>query len=175
MSHGSGAAVDRGAAGGAGGARGARAAASAGGELGLACAALLCGARTDEAIAAWGRNYDSALLRALGFTHPKTPCAATLFWLFRRLERAKLEAVLGAWAEQVLAATPAADGEQEGIAVDGETLRGSRKQGAPGAHLLSAVSQRLGLTLGQGAVATRPTRSPWRRRCCAGCSWRGGW
>jgi len=160
MSHGSGAAVDRGAAGGAGGARGARAAASAGGELGLACAALLCGARTDEAIAAWGRNYDSALLRALGFTHPKTPCAATLFWLFRRLERAKLEAVLGAWAEQVLAATPAADGEQEGIAVDGETLRGSRKQGAPGAHLLSAVSQRLGLTLGQGAVGDKTNEIP---------------
>jgi hypothetical protein len=128
--------------------------------LGLACAAMLCGARTYEAIAEWGRNYDSALMRALGFTHPKTPCAATLFLLFRRLDRERLEAVLGAWAEQVLAATPAADGEQEGIAVDGKTLRGSRKQGAPGAHLLSAVSHRLGLTLGQVAVGDKTNEIP---------------
>ena len=128
--------------------------------LGLACAAMLCGARTYEAIAEWGRNYDPALMRALGFTHPKTPCAATLFLLLRRLDRAKLEAVLGAWAEQVLAATPAVDGEREGIAVDGKTLRGSRKQGAPGAHLLSAVSHRLGLALRQVAVGDKTNEIP---------------
>src|SRR5438552_7905084 len=83
--------------------------------LGLACPAMLCGARTYEAIAEWGRNYDSALMRALGFTHPKRRCAATLFLLFRRLDRAKLEAALGAWAEQVLAATPAVAGSREGL------------------------------------------------------------
>jgi hypothetical protein len=127
--------------------------------LALACAAMLCGARTYEAIAEWGRNYDPALARALGFTHPKTPCAATLFLLFRRLDLTKLEAVLGAWAEQVLAASPAV-GEPEGIAVDGKTLRGSRKQGAPGAHLLSAVSHRLGLTLGQVAVDDKTNEIP---------------
>ena len=38
------------------------------------------------------------------------------------------------------------------IARDGTTLRGSRKQGAPGVHLLSALSHRLGLTLAQQAV-----------------------
>lgn len=42
--------------------------------------------------------------------------------------------------------------EREGVSVDGKCLRGSRKQGAPGTHLLSAVSQRLGLTLAQEAV-----------------------
>jgi len=120
--------------------------------LGLACAAMLCGARTYGAIADWGRTHDPALLRALGFSHRKTPCAATLFLLFRRLDRERLEAVLGAWAEQVLAATAGEAGPLEGVAVDGKTLRGSRKQGAPGAHLLSAVSHRLGLTLGQVAV-----------------------
>jgi hypothetical protein len=128
--------------------------------LGLACAAMLCGARTYSAIADWGRHSDPALARALGFTRPKTPCAATLFLLFRRLDRARLEAVLGAWAEQVLAATPAATGEPEGIAVDGKTLRGSRKQGAPGAHLLSAVSHRLGLTLSQAEVEDKSNEIP---------------
>ena len=38
------------------------------------------------------------------------------------------------------------------MALDGKTLRGSRKQGAPGVHLLAAVSHRLGLTLGQTGV-----------------------
>lgn len=38
------------------------------------------------------------------------------------------------------------------LAIDGKTLRGSRAQGMPLAHLLSAVSHRLGLTLGQVAV-----------------------
>lgn len=129
--------------------------------LGLACAAMLCGARTYEAIAEWGRNYDPALARALGFTHPKTPCAATLFLLFRRLDREQFEAVLGAWAEQVLAATAGAPAAVlEGVAVDGKTLRGSRKQGAPGAHLLSVVSHRLGLTLSQAAVDDKSNEIP---------------
>ena len=38
------------------------------------------------------------------------------------------------------------------MAVDGKTLRGSQKQGAPGTHLLSVLSHRLGRTLTQQAV-----------------------
>ena len=120
--------------------------------LGLACVAMLCGYRTYCAIAEWGRNYGGVLARALGLTHEKTPCAATLHTIFRAMDRQRLEATLGAWAEEVLAATPDGDEPGEGIAIDGKTLRGSRKQGAPGAHLLSALSHRLGLTLAQQAV-----------------------
>jgi hypothetical protein len=40
----------------------------------------------------------------------------------------------------------------EGLGLDGKTLRGSHKQGAPGAHLLSALNHRLGLTVAQTAV-----------------------
>ena len=40
----------------------------------------------------------------------------------------------------------------DAMAVDGKTLRGSKKQGALGAHVLSVVSHRLGLTLTQQAV-----------------------
>ena len=88
----------------------------------------------------------------MGFTHAQTPCAATLHTIFRSLDRQLVEAKLGAWADEVLAAAPKADAPDEGIAIDGKTLRGSRKQGAPGVHLLSAVSHRLGLTLAQQAV-----------------------
>lgn len=123
--------------------------------LALGCAAMLCGYRSYSAIAEWGRNYDRDLVRALGFTHTPTPCAATLFHVFRRLDRADLEARLGTWAEAVLRATPAPASSLEAVAVDGKALRGSQKQGAPGAHLLSAVSHRLGLTLGQTEVADK--------------------
>src|SRR6266516_107727 len=68
--------------------------------LALACAAMLCGARSYSAIAEWGRNYDPELVRALGFTHAPTPCAATFWLVLRRLDRAT---VLATWAEAVLA------------------------------------------------------------------------
>src|SRR5437868_2571378 len=115
--------------------------------LALAAAAMLCGYRSYSAIAEWGRNYGQALATALGFNNGKTPCAATLHTVFRHLDKRRFEDHLGRWAEAVLSATETADLEAE--AIDGKSLRGSQKQGAPGAHLLSAVSHRLGLTLGQ--------------------------
>jgi predicted transposase YbfD/YdcC len=123
--------------------------------LALACAAILCGYRSYGAMAEWGRNYGAALVAALGFTRSTTPCAATLHTVFKYLDVASFEAKLGAWAEQVLAALPPVTDSVEAVACDGKTLRGSRKLGAPGSHLLAAVSQRLGLMLTQCAVADK--------------------
>jgi predicted transposase YbfD/YdcC len=120
--------------------------------LSLACCAMLCGYRSYSAIAEWGYNYGTHIAQALGFTR-NTPCAATLHTVFRHVDRDTLEAKLGAWAEQVFVSLPTAPSAGEAaIALDGKTLRGSRKQGAPGVHLLSALSHRLGLTLAQQAV-----------------------
>ena len=122
--------------------------------LALACVAMLCGYRSYSAIAEWGRNHGWNLIQALGFTRQKTPCAATLHTVLGGLDRQVLETQLGGWAEGVLLATSACEEklQAEGIAIDGKTLRGSRTQGAPGAHLLSALSHRLGLTLFQKSV-----------------------
>jgi predicted transposase YbfD/YdcC len=120
--------------------------------LSLVCVAVLCGYRSYSAVAQWARIYPEELVRALGFTHPTPPCAATLCGVLRHLDRRQVEATLGAWAEEVLASLPAAPEEDEAIALDGKTLRGSRRQGALNVHLLSALSHRLGLTLGQQAV-----------------------
>jgi len=120
--------------------------------LSLACCAMLCGYRSYSAIAEWGRNYGARIAQALGFTHT-TPCAATLHTVFRHVDRDAVEAQLGAWAEGIVVSTPSAPSVGEAaVALDGKTLRGSRKQGAPGVHLLSALSHRLGLTLAQQAV-----------------------
>ena len=75
--------------------------------LSLACCAMLCGYRSYGAIAEWGHNYGPPIAKALGFTHP-TPCASTLFTLFRRLDREAFEATLGAWGDSVVAHTSAA-------------------------------------------------------------------
>jgi predicted transposase YbfD/YdcC len=121
---------------------------------------MLCGYRSYSAIADWGRCYGQKLVRALGFTRDKTPCAATLYHVLRQLDSTLVEAILGAWAERVLTALPPVPGELEAMAIDGKTLRGSRQQGAPAAHLLSVLSHRLGLTLWQQAVADKTNEIP---------------
>src|SRR5712691_1017269 len=123
--------------------------------LALACCAMLCGYRSYSAIAEWGRNYGTDIAQALGFTH-NTPCAATLHTIFRCIDREAFEAKVGAWAESVVATAPAAPEAPEiAIAVDGKTLRGSKKQGAPETHLVSVLAHRAGLTLMQEAVAAK--------------------
>jgi predicted transposase YbfD/YdcC len=118
----------------------------------LACCAMLCGARSYSAIAEWGRNYGTRIAQALGFTHG-TPCAATLHTIFRHVNRDEFEAHLSTWAESIVGSLPAAP-ETPGtaVALDGKTLRGSKKQGAPGTHLLSALAHQVGVTLAQHAV-----------------------
>ena len=126
--------------------------------LALACCAMLCGARSYSAIADWGRNYGAHIARALGFRQ-LPPCAATLHLIFRRLDCSGFEAQLGAWAEGVVASMPPGTGRppaaEPAVALDGKTLRGSRKQGAPGVHLLSALAHPVGVTRAQQAVADK--------------------
>jgi DDE_Tnp_1-associated/Transposase DDE domain len=136
--------------------------------LALACTAMLCGYQSYGAIAEWSRHYGRAWMLALGLTHPIPPCAATLHSVFRRLDRQHVEGVLGAWAESVLQATQGGEPSDVAVALDGKTLRGTQRQGVPGAHLLSAVSQQLGLTLGQVGVDAKTNEIPVAQTLLAG-------
>ena len=127
--------------------------------LALSVIAIMCGYRSYSAIAEWGRTYAPSLVQALGFTHAKTPCATTLHNLFKRLDVAKLEAVLSQWVVQTLESLPVAS-SQLAVAIDGKTLRGSAKQQAPVNHLLSVVSHQLGVTIAQKAVNTKTNDPP---------------
>ena len=61
--------------------------------LALAVIAMMSGSRSYAAIAEYGRTY-KMLRKALDFRHKKTPCAATLYNLFRRLDIDALEETL---------------------------------------------------------------------------------
>jgi hypothetical protein len=101
----------------------------------LACCAVWCGARSSSAMAAWGRHDGVRIAQALGFTHAP-PGAATLHTIFRHVHRDECEAHLGAWADEVVGSLPPGPETPEAaIALDGQTLRGSKTQGAPGIPL----------------------------------------
>ena len=102
---------------------------------------------------------EARLRQALGFPR-QPPCAATLHTVLRRVDREAGEAKRGAWAEGLLSGTPAPEVPEEGIAVDGKTLRGSQQQGAPGVPLRSALAHRLGVPLAQQAVADKTNEMP---------------
>ncbi|MBI2756619.1 MAG: ISAs1 family transposase [Chloroflexi bacterium] len=103
-----------------------------------------------------GAQLRPGVAARVGLHASEPPCAATFFLVFRALDRDAFEQVLGRWASAVLADQAPTDA----LALDGKALRGSRKQGAPGAHLLSVVSQSLGLTVAQAAVGDKTNEIP---------------
>ena len=129
--------------------------------LGLAVIAMMCGYRSYTAIAEWGRTYHPDLPKALGFTHRKTPCAATLHYVFKDLDATALENLLSQWASAILTDLQSYNTHKHNaIAIDGKTLRGSRTQQANITHLLSIVSHQIGITLTQQPVDAKTNEIP---------------
>lgn len=113
--------------------------------LNLLTVGILCGLRSLGAIAQFGRHLSRAQARELGFTHPTTPCPATLSNLPRRLDLTRVEAELRLWAA-------ARAGQPDQVAIDGKTLRGSGDDGVPALHLLAAYAVAAGVTVAQTPV-----------------------
>ncbi|MET0622160.1 MAG: ISAs1 family transposase [Pyrinomonadaceae bacterium] len=114
----------------------------------LCCVAVMCGARSQSAIADWGQNYGARWLSRLGLR--RGPSQPTLHRIFKGLDCERLEQCVTAWVEQALRAraAPALDAR----AIDGKSLRGSSPQGGAACHLVSALSHRLGVVVAQLAV-----------------------
>lgn len=117
----------------------------------LASVALLCGRQTPLAISQWAADYGEDYLNYFKFTRPKPPAQATWYRVLALIDWQELESCVLEWACQVLRVLEE-NTTLQGIAVDGKTLRGSKKQGAANTHLLSAVVHGIGLTLFQVAV-----------------------
>lgn len=114
--------------------------------LQLTVAAMLCGARSLNAVAQWGRERAEdapELLEALGLPPGRSPCVATLHRIYKALDVAAFEAAVGAWLVRTGVAPT------DAVAVDGKTLRGAHGAGLPGEHLVSAYAHRAGAVLAQ--------------------------
>ncbi len=114
--------------------------------LSLAVCAMLCGARSLYAIAQWGRDHGAGTGQILGFRPGKTPCVATFHRVFKELDVAAFEAVLGEW----LIDSGVEPGEV--LSLDGKTLRGIHGKEIPGVHLVSAYATGSGAVLAQAAA-----------------------
>jgi predicted transposase YbfD/YdcC len=122
--------------------------------LALACVALLCGYQNTHAISQWVDNYGKQYLKRFGFTRDDPPGQATWYRVLGGINWLILEVRVTRWARRVLEVLEA-HSTLQGVAIDGKTLRGSKKQGADETHLLSAVAHQLGITLAQIAVADK--------------------
>lgn len=114
------------------------------------CTGMLCGSRSLQALTAWGKRQESALLVALGFPRGKSPGYGTLQRTVAALDVESFEAALSAWGKDILK-------EQgkvglQGLAMDGKVLKGSAVGELPGVHLLALLAHELGLSLAQGEV-----------------------
>lgn len=105
--------------------------------LQLAVAATLCGARSLYAIAQWGRERledDPALLESLGMPPGRSPSVATLHRVFKALDVAAFERVVGEWLTRTGVAPT------DPLALDGKSLRGIHGDEVPGVHLVAAYA-----------------------------------
>jgi hypothetical protein len=136
--------------------------------LQLTVVALLCGARSQSAVAQWGRERledDPGLLAALGLPAGRSPCVATLHRVYKQVDVAVFEAALGAWFARVTGNPPrhalarSAKAVRTAVAIDGKVLRGSqpKREGevdsVPGTYLVAAYAHASGVVLGQVRAA----------------------
>lgn len=113
--------------------------------LALAVAAMLAGADSLIAIFRWGRRLPPEALRLLGFADGAAPCHATYHYVFLSLDAEALSRVLGRFA--------LGDASPGHIAIDGKTLKGSRRHDAKALHVLSAFAAELSAVVGDLVVA----------------------
>jgi hypothetical protein len=112
--------------------------------LGISIAAMLAGANDLIAIFRWGRRLKPEALALFGIDDGVAPCHATFHYFFRSLDADALAAALGKFA--------LGDDRARHIAIDGKTLKGSRRLDAKALHVLSAFATELGAVIGDLVV-----------------------
>ena len=113
--------------------------------LGISIAAMLAGADSLRAIFRWGRRLTPEALALFGITNGKAPCHSMYFYFFRDLDADTLSKALGSFAR--------GDEPPGHIAIDGKTLKGSRRKDAKGLHILSAFAPKFSAGIADLKVA----------------------
>jgi hypothetical protein len=111
--------------------------------LAIAIAAMLAGANDLCAIFRWGRRLTPEALALFGIE--RAPCHATYHYVFKSLDGDALAKALGEFARGT--------GEPGHIAIDGKTLKGSRRLDAKALHVVSAFATQLSAVIGDLVVA----------------------
>lgn len=127
--------------------------------LGLNIIGFMTGHKGWTSIATWARTQPE-LARTLGWTDEKTPCPATTHNVLRDLDVDAVEKTFTDWVEGVCKNRPDLEGCLDAVAIDGPTMRASKKSGATISHLLSVVSHELGVTLTQQGVSDKTSEIP---------------
>ncbi|MFQ5599065.1 MAG: ISAs1 family transposase [Candidatus Krumholzibacteriia bacterium] len=128
--------------------------------LAIAVAAVVCGARSFEAIAQWVRQCTQAELRRLRCRrNPHTgrlaaPSEPTLRRFLQSVDAEAVDAVIGPWLAGLCLR------DADGVALDGKTLRGARRSDQSQVHLLSLVVQSSGITIAQREVDSKTNEIP---------------
>lgn len=112
--------------------------------LGISIAAMLAGANDLIAIFRWGRRLKPEALALFGIDDGVAPCHATFHYFFKSLDADALAAGLGKFA--------LGDDRARHIAIDGKTLKGSRRLDAKALHVLSAFATDLNAVIGDLVV-----------------------
>ena len=110
--------------------------------LAIAIAAMLAGANDLRAVFRWGRRLKPEALALFGIE--RAPCHATYHYIFQSLDGDALARELGKFA--CGGATPGH------IAIDGKTLKGSRRLDDKALHVLSAFATELSAVAGDIVV-----------------------
>lgn len=136
----------------------------------VAVAAMLSGARSQYAVAQWGRERrddDPQMLVAFGVKPNRSPSHSTIHRVFRQLDVGTFETILGNWlrntgvpAQPVEPGTPTPSSEAtarrkpepELVAIDGKSLRGIHGEEVPGVHLVAAYALHAQAVLAQVAT-----------------------
>jgi len=127
--------------------------------LTISLGAILSGARSYTAIAEWSEKLTQRQLERLrARRHPETrryeaPSEPTIRRVLQRADAETVDRTLGEWL------LSKADVE-DGIAVDGKTLKGARRCDGTQVHLLSAFLHQQGITVAQREVDEKTNEIP---------------
>ncbi len=117
----------------------------------IAICAILCGAKSFEAIAQWGKACTQKMLKRLGCRKKKgtdiyeAPSEAAIRRFLQALDGVAVDSAIGGWLVSIIAAGTA-------IAIDGKTLKGARTQDGHQVHLLAAFLHQEATVVAQAEV-----------------------
>jgi predicted transposase YbfD/YdcC len=130
------------------------------GLLTVAVCAVLAGASSFTAIADWLHDLDDIARARLGFIRA-VPATSTMWRLLTRLDADLLATILAGWLRtRAVPVTPRPRRYRTVIAIDGKTLRATRRTDGGQVHLLSALDTSTGIVLAQVTIAAKSNEIP---------------